>query len=542
MSPSLVLTGMPGSGKSTVGRLAAERRGRAFVDIDALIERRTGRAPAEILRRDGEPAFRRHEREAVLSLAGATDIVVATGGGTVTDPESRAALQALGTIVCLDAPPHLLASRLGTGAADRPLLDGPTDHLERRLSELLQQRRPAYDALPWHVETAGRTPGAVAEECWALADAVAGLGVTATAVATPAGGYGVLLGAGLLDALGPILRARAPAERALVVSDGHVSPLYAARVAATLDRAGIHAARATIPAGEAAKTLETVRDLYRALVLADLDRHGLVLALGGGVVGDTAGFAAATYLRGVAVAQVPTSLLAMVDAAIGGKTGVNLPAGKNLVGAFHHPVLVAADPTALATLPPAHLRGGMSEIVKAALLGGEGPFARLEATGMPDARDVAAWTETIASAVAVKAAIVSRDPHEATERVLLNLGHTFAHAIEQASGLAVAHGEAVAMGLAAACRLSERLGLAAPDLTPRVERLLRALELPTRCRGLHAPAVLSAMAPDKKRRAGRLRFVLPRAVGSVEVVDDVPAAEVAAVLEALCTMADARGP
>ncbi len=286
-------------------------------------------------------------------------------------------------------------------------------------------------------------------------------------------------------------------------------------------------------AGEGAKSLATAAHLYDAAVSAELERGDTILALGGGVVGDTAGFVAATYLRGVRLVPVPTTLLAMVDASVGGKTGVNLPAGKNLVGAFHQPALVAADPAVLATLPAEVLRDGLAEIVKAAVIGDPPLLDQLEHAGAPPAGEAAAWAQIVGRAVRVKAAIVSDDPHEAGRRALLNLGHTFGHAFETASGYRLSHGQAVSLGLVAAAQLGARLGRADPELAGRLARILGRLGLPTRGHGLAPEAVLRAMAVDKKRRAGRLRFVIPAAPGAAAVADDVRDADVLAVLGAL---------
>lgn len=328
---------------------------------------------------------------------------------------------------------------------------------------------------------------------------------------------------GVLEEIGPLLL-EAGATGAVVVTNDVVGPLHAAHVVAGLLRARLPHAVVTLPDGEAHKTLDTVRGLYDAFLGAGLERGGAVVALGGGVVGDTAGFAAATYLRGVALVQAPTTLLAMLDASLGGKVGVNLPRGKNLAGAFVRPSFVAADPETLETLPPIELRNGLAEMVKAALIGDPALFTELEAGAEPAAPD------RIRRAAAVKLAIVAEDPYEHGRRALLNLGHTFAHAIELVSGYGLAHGQAVAMGLVLSARLAHARGLCDAELPARIERLLAALELPA-ATDLDAGAVIDAMAADKKRHAGRRRFVLPRAVGDVIVVEDISVEMVRGVLE-----------
>jgi len=327
---------------------------------------------------------------------------------------------------------------------------------------------------------------------------------------------------GVLEDIGPLL-AEHGATGAVVVTNDVVGPLHAGRVVTGLLRARLPHAVVTLPDGEAHKTLNTVRGLYDAFLDAGLERGGAVIALGGGVIGDMAGFAAATYLRGVALVQAPTTLLAMADASLGGKVGVDLPRGKNLVGTSVRPLFVAADTETLETLPPVELRNGLAEVVKCALIGDPALFAELEAGAEPVTPD------HIQRAAAVKLAIVAEDPHERGRRLLLNLGHTFAHGLELVSGYALPHGQAVAIGLVLAAQLARAQGLCNAELPDRIARLLAALGLPA-ASDLDPDAVLAAMATDKKRHSGKLRFVLPRGVGEVIVADDVPMDRVRSVL------------
>jgi 3-dehydroquinate synthase len=300
--------------------------------------------------------------------------------------------------------------------------------------------------------------------------------------------------------------------------------LLAEEVARGLGRAEIPHDTLTVPDGEIYKTLDSVRYLYDMFLDSGLDREGVVIALGGGVIGDLAGFAAATYQRGVHLVQAPTTLLAMVDACIGGKVGVNLPRGKNMVGAFKPALFIAADTDTLQTLPAREIANGLAEVVKSAVIGDPALFVELERGSRP------LTGERILRAAAVKRALVAEDPFERGKRVALNLGHTFAHAFERASNYTLPHGQAVAIGLSAAARLSARIGLCAPELATRISAVLRVLDLPVEHR-FDAQAVLAAMDVDKKRRAGHLRFVLPRALGTVVLVDDVPPATVLHVLK-----------
>jgi 3-dehydroquinate synthase len=314
--------------------------------------------------------------------------------------------------------------------------------------------------------------------------------------------------------LAACLRELSP-TKVVLVTDANVARAQAAWLLESVTPAHTE----TLPPGEPTKTLATVERLYRAFSGAGLDRKGLVLAFGGGVVGDVAGFAAATWLRGVGVVHVPTSLLAMVDSAIGGKTGVDLE-GKNLVGAFHQPSGVFASLDVLATLPPREVRCGLGEVLKSAVLSGEPLFARVEREASALARgDVEAIEPAVSACVELKAGIVSRDEREEGERALLNLGHTLGHALEAISGFSgeLLHGEAVAVGLHFAARLALRQGLLPASVLERILAVASVLGLPTTRRGLPVERALELMAKDKKARAGSVRFVLPRAIGSCEV-------------------------
>ena len=358
----------------------------------------------------------------------------------------------------------------------------------------------------------------------------------------PVGGahpYAIDIGPGLLGD-GARLAAHARGRHALLLSDSQVAPLYAEAVAAALRAAcpGLKLATHVIPAGESHKTLATFTGAIEALANLGASRDATVYALGGGVVGDLAGFAAACWMRGIDCVQLPTTLLSMVDSSVGGKTAVDIPQGKNLVGAFHPPRAVIADTGALRTLPPRELRAGLAEVVKYGALGDPLFFEWLERERAPLlAGDDRALAEAIARSCGHKAAIVERDPLERGERALLNLGHTFGHAIEAEQGYAGAdrdalnHGEAVAVGMVLAARLSAMLGMAPESDTERLRSLLRAYGLPVDVPPGLAPAeLLGRMRLDKKNLAGRLRLVLWRGIGKAEVVPDVDEARVLEVL------------
>lgn len=338
-------------------------------------------------------------------------------------------------------------------------------------------------------------------------------------VNAPGGAYAIVIEAGLLR--DDLRRRFELGERAIVVSDSHVGPLHGEVLAERLETQLL-----TMPAGEAHKRLDTVEQLYVDMVNAGADRKTRVMALGGGVVGDTVGFAAATYMRGLPLVQMPTSLLAMVDSSVGGKVGVDLLEGKNLVGAFKQPEVVLIDPDVLQTLPRPEWTNGMAEVLKHGLLANERLLD-------PDLH-VHDHAETLLTwAVQVKVDIVERDPYEQGERAHLNLGHTFAHAIEQVTGYAWPHGQAVGVGLLAAAHLSYEMGLCSPALVDRVDTSLEAAALSRNIDGLEPDTLWRAMKTDKKWQSGRSRFILLRDVGSPLIMEDIPRETVIAVLERL---------
>ncbi len=359
--------------------------------------------------------------------------------------------------------------------------------------------------------------------------------VPTVAVNIPGAEYEVRVEPGSLRSAGRQLRGLLPnAKRAAIVTDSVVGPLYLEAQASALRDAGLDPIEVVIPAGEAHKTLATVQTIYDRLLSAGVDRATPVVALGGGVVGDVAGFVAATVLRGVPFVQVPTTLLAMVDASVGGKTGVNHARGKNLIGAFHQPRAVLIDPTVLTTLPPRELRSGLAECIKHDLIRDADGFARLEREIDRALRlDVEYLTDLIAHNVAIKARVVEADPLERGERAHLNFGHTFGHAIELVSDFTHAHGEAVAMGMVAASRLAMVLGMLDQASVDRICGVITKAGLPSR--GAMRPdwvqSILSAMASDKKSTGGKLRFVLPTRIGAVTVRDDVPIDHVRRTIE-----------
>lgn len=514
---NIIITGFMGTGKSAVGREVARRLGRPYVDMDAVLEERAGKPIARIFAEEGEPAFRRMESELCAELSRQRGLVIATGGGTLVNQANRALMMESGTVICLNATPEEILRRTGN-SSKRPLLNVPDPRAE--IERLLEARRQAYASIPWQIDTTGLT----LEEVVGLVLRVAQT-ITLT-VHYPGGTYPVYIGAGVLEQVGGVLRSAGAAEgsRVAVVSNTTVAPLYGGQVEKSLRAAGLCPFACTLPDGEQYKTLATVARLYEMFLDGELGRADTVLALGGGIIGDIAGFAAATFMRGVRFVQLPTTLLAMVDASVGGKTGVDLPRGKNLVGAFKQPQAVLIDPDVLATLPAEELRSGMAEVIKHGLIAAPHLLPGLEAGTCTIGQS------HIAEALRVKIAVVEEDPFEQGRRAVLNLGHTLAHGLERLSGYTMRHGEAVSIGMVAAARISRALGRSDPTLVAYIESLLTGWKLPVRCPPYKVDAIFEAMAHDKKKRGKSLRWVLPRAVGEVEIVENVPEEIVRSVL------------
>ncbi|MGJ4966433.1 3-dehydroquinate synthase [Bradyrhizobium sp. HKCCYLRH3061] len=355
--------------------------------------------------------------------------------------------------------------------------------------------------------------------------------------------YDIVIGRGVLASLGQRIAALRPGVRTAIVTDRTVAAHWLKPTEAILAEAGIPASTIVVDEGEGSKTYAGLEKVSEALIAARIERNDLVVALGGGVVGDLAGFAAAILRRGVDFVQVPTSLLAQVDSSVGGKTGINSPQGKNLLGAFHQPVLVIADTAVLDTLSPRQFRAGYAEVAKYGLLGDASFFAWLEANHADIVRGGAAREHAVATSCRAKAAIVARDERETGDRALLNLGHTFGHALEAVTGFSdrLFHGEGVAVGMVLAAQFSAELGMLPPDDVVRIERHLAAAGLPTHLQDIagfaqegigDADRLLALMAQDKKVKRGKLTFILMEAIGRAVIANDVDPVRVRDFLQA----------
>jgi shikimate kinase / 3-dehydroquinate synthase len=503
MTDHLFLYGPPGSGKTTLGGALAERLTRPFIDLDAEISRAAGQTIPQIFTDEGEAGFRRREKIALEHACAGARAVIALGGGALLDPANRHLVESCGEVVCLLASPAALIGRVLADADQRPLLaDDPAGQLER----LLAKRGDHYRSFPLQIDVTGYPTVDLIWEIQRLSGHffMRGMG----------DGYEVRIMPGGLRQVSTGFTPRGFHGPVCIVADGNLARLHGDLLAAELNAAGIEAHLARFPAGEAHKTIQTLEKLWEALVVHNLERRSTLIALGGGVTGDLAGFAAATYQRGLPWINLPTSLLAMVDASVGGKTGANLPQGKNLVGAFHAPRWVLADTETLASLPAHELRNGLAEVIKHGVIADPQLFARCAAGWEAIQDDLAAITRR---AVAVKLAVVEGDPYEGGQREVLNFGHTIGHGLEQASGYTLAHGEAVAIGMLLESELAVRCGLADGALPEQIRACLAGVGLPVKPPGgLDSSEVIAAMRRDKKKAGGRLRFALPEALGRVQ--------------------------
>ncbi|MEO9255256.1 MAG: 3-dehydroquinate synthase [Tepidiformaceae bacterium] len=536
----IFLVGLSGCGKSTVGRLVAERLGWEFADSDDAIEALAGRAIPAIFAEDGESKFREIEAEALASLSQREPLVIATGGGAITNEDSRRAI-GHGFVVWMSVSPAQAAARLraNPATAERPLLTGDVEAKLTALHEarvqLYRQADAAIDVDELSPEQAASeviqlweewrsNPSTAGERFFAeeLQEAVRPRYDIAATVTTPLSSYPVVVQDGAISELGGVCAMAGLGGRAFVVIDEQIAPLFAESVQQALSSAGYRTAHLAVPSGEEQKTLGTVSRIYDWLISSRVERSDFVVCVGGGVLTDMAGFAAATCLRGIDFVHVPTSLLGMVDAAIGGKTGVDHPRGKNLIGAFAQPRVVVIDPQTLQSLPERHLRNGWAEVVKHGFILDEPLVRELEAV----AADPSAMMSSrlIGWSVSIKANIVSEDEREAGRRTLLNYGHTIGHAIEAVTGYSTyLHGEAVAIGMRAAGLIALELGLLAADDFERQQSLIRAAGLPESAPGVSVEAVLQAAMQDKKVRAGSIHWVLLERIGHAVVRDSVPA-------------------
>jgi len=528
---SIVLVGLMGSGKTAIGKRLAAQIGLPFYDADQEIERAAGITVAEIFAKHGEAHFRAGEKRVIQRLLSGDPIVLAPGGGAFLDPETRDLIKNRAISIWLRCPLPILVQRV-QGRTHRPLLNAgnPAEILTR----LSTERSPLYAQADIIVDGSEDPPHVTMQN---VIEAIhAHVSPHAVTVKLAQHAYDVLIGDGLLHQAGALITPVLRQKRCVIITDETVAALHLPTLTASLAHAGIAFTSITVPPGEASKSIATWQYVVETLLSQRIDRHTTIVALGGGVIGDLAGFAAASALRGLPFIQIPTTLLAQVDSSVGGKTGINAPQGKNLVGAFHQPNLVIADTGVLATLPPREWRAGYAEIVKTGLIADAGFFewCELHATSLLTG-NAHLLAEAIQRAVAFKARVVGDDERETKPnngRALLNLGHTFGHALEAETGYGqgLLHGEAVATGLVLATHLSAALGHCPQEDTSRVAAHLQHVGLPIQIAGLQAARLIDHMKQDKKMHDGRLTFVLTRGIGQAFTSGNVPEDAVRATL------------
>ena len=547
----IFLIGFSGTGKSAVGRSVARLLGWAFADADELIVERADKSIDRIFADDGEPAFRRLERDIIVEMTTRERVVISTGAGSVMHDDSLGTMLASGLVVALEAHPETIYKRLssiaeedGAEAMVRPMLrSGGSDDPLGRIESLKRERQWAYARAHWTVTTDAMSAEQAAHE---VVRAWRKLGAAQTwrddpdlaaTVTVEQGAYPVFVGWGTLERqLGQRLAESGFTGRAHIICDTNVVHPYGRAAQRSLHAADIEMGLFTFPAGEASKSLETATVLYGWLAEHRVERGDVIIAVGGGVVGDLAGYVAATFLRGIKLVQVPTSLTAMVDSSIGGKTAVDLPVAKNMVGAFHHPMMVLADVSALTTLPERALREGWAEAIKHgfALEAPLVDFYEQHAEALLSL-DPELTTEAVARNAAVKARIVTEDERETSgRRMLLNYGHTIGHGVEAAAGYdAYLHGEAVAIGMTGAARLGMMEGVTSAEIVEHQASLIARFGLPSSYAGVAPEAIIQAMSRDKKTTAGQVSWVFLEEVGRAVTRKGVPVERVAEVVRDL---------
>ncbi|HEU0072729.1 MAG TPA: 3-dehydroquinate synthase [Dehalococcoidia bacterium] len=557
----ITLTGVFGVGKTTVAALVAQRLGWDAVDADDVLVRIAGKEIAVIFDEQGEAAFRQLEAEAFSELAGRKNLVVAAGGGAPVFEPTRRSMVESGLVVCLKATPETVVQRMEAKEQGRPRPMLAADNALARARRLIDQRAAVYALADFTVETDGMTPEEIAEDVVQFYEKrgdrsfnrpgrVEQLSRTpsvlppvidapnpTTVIRTASGEYAALVGWGALERLGDITKRATHARRAFLISDDAVMAQWGETAVSSLREAGLEVASHTIPSGDGSKSLQQAAEVYDWLASQRAERRDVIVALGGGMVNDFSGFVAGTYLRGMPIVQAPTSLLAMVDASIGGKTAVNHAGAKNIVGLFYQPSAVVADVATLKTLPRRALIEGMGEVIKHALIRDPELLAVLEAR-LDDlmALEPELTTQVLARNVQIKGAVVSEDEREmGGVRELLNYGHTLGHAFEAAGGYeALLHGEAVAVGMIAAAEIGRRVGVTPAALVERQRVLIQRAGLPLKPpAGIDRARVHAALALDKKVVAGGQRWVLLEDVGRPIVTSEVPKEVVEAVLDDL---------
>ncbi|MBK7450378.1 MAG: 3-dehydroquinate synthase [Anaerolineales bacterium] len=487
----IFLYGPSGSGKSTIGKQLASDLKLPFIDSDQVIEVNAGISIPEIVEAEGMPKVRDLETEALRQIVNGSESVIALGGGALLREENRALVEKNGKVILLKAELSTLMDRLDKDPNKRPLLAGD---LKAKLTAYLEGRAEHYASFSLQITVDEKSVDQISRQAQVLAG---------RHHLSAMGEYDVVVGS-VFNV--PNL------QNPIIVTDENVAKHHLEKIQTLFNAKSV-----IVPAGEEHKNLETVSRLWKAFLENGLDRKSTVIALGGGVIGDMTGFAASTYMRGIDWIGIPTTLLSMVDASVGGKTGFDLPEGKNLIGSFYPPKLVIADPSLLLTLTDRELRSGMAEVVKHGIISDPDLFAMCQ-QGMDWVK--ADLEEVVKRAMAVKIKVIEEDPYEKGIRAALNLGHTVGHAVELVSKFELRHGEAIAIGTAAEARYAARVGLASQGTVEAIESTFSKLGLPIQIPSeMPREKIIQAMRVDKKKNAKAIRFALPVEIGKVELVN-----------------------
>jgi 3-dehydroquinate synthase len=531
---NVFLVGLMGAGKTTIGRILARKLGLKFIDSDHEIEARTGASIPWIFEIEGEASFRRREADVIRELTGQEGIVLATGGGAVLNADNRAFLKSRGMVIYLRTTVHSILQRTAHDK-NRPLLQ--TADPRKKLEELMDVRDPLYLEIADLVIDTGR-PNVQSmvqtilnqmetRACEAAPNCVThaepSMNEQSTILLNVDLGersYPISIGPALLNDSALVAR-HVHGSKVAIVTNTTVAPLYLERIEAGLRDAGKQVMSVILPDGEEFKNWTSLMQIFDALLENKADRKTTLIALGGGVIGDLTGYAAASYMRGVDFIQVPTTLLSQVDSSVGGKTGINHPLGKNMIGAFYQPRAVIADTATLETLPARELSAGLAEVIKHGAIIDAAFFDWIEANiGKLVARDKGALAYAIARSCEIKSEVVRQDEREGGLRAILNFGHTFGHAIENGLGYGEwLHGEAVGCGMVMAADLSQRMGLIDVESVERLRQLVAAAGLPVKAPDLGTERWLELMEVDKKNEGGAIKFILLNPLGAPKITN-----------------------
>ena len=534
---NIVLAGFMGVGKSVVGSEISRISGRRMVDADEEIERRAGIPIPEIFEKFGEPYFRNLEKEVIRDLCRSRNLVISVGGGAMVNPQNLKEMRMGGIVFCLNASPEEIKRRVGDGEG-RPMLSGYPDKLAR-IKELLEIRKPYYEKADFQIWTEGRDPEEIAREIIGLAS------VEVVTVNLGPRSYRIYIGPCILRASGRLLLDMG-IKRAFVVTNDVLASLWLGDLMDSMEDAGIDCGKFVVPDGEIHKSLSDADLLYSGLAEFGADRKTALIAFGGGVIGDLAGFVAATYMRGIPLIQIPTTLLSQVDSSIGGKVAVNHPKAKNLIGTFYQPKAVISDTKLLSTLSEKEILGGLAEVIKYGVIRDPELLSILEAgldTGIfrnqGDPSSHRMLKEIVRRCCEIKAWVVERDEMEEEGlRMILNFGHTIGHGIEAAAGFGeISHGEAVAIGMVAEAEIAMRMGICPKEDWERIRGIVEKAGLPTRVTGCDEGFVRRALdhiSLDKKAIGGRLRFSLPSRIGEATIEEGIPWEVVEEALSGIC--------